>query len=426
MEAMPVKYAKQALILTLGNGLTRGLGFVLRLLLARWMGAQALGVMEMANSVGMLALTPVTAGIPSAVSRLTAKESGQQQGRILAAGLHLVQRMALWLTPALLLLSPALSWLLGDHRTLPAILFTAPDILLLGLCSVYCGYCYGRENTLLPALAECAEQGTRFILSVAFVLSLRRLGTGITAALPGAAEAIAALVVVLIFRRRLPHAHRQPDLQLQRQIFRLAAPTTLSRLCLTGMRALEAVLLPVCLRRSGLSAAAATAQFGLLTGMAMPMMLLPGVVTSALCMITTPAISRAEGDPRALRCTMRRLLLPALGIGAVSALVLFFGADLFSVHLYHTPALAPLLRFMCPATLLFAGHQVQMGMITGLGLQRKALTGTILSSAASLLITAALAMLAHFRLFGAALGTMAGQLIAVCWDAAILHAAKHE
>ena len=76
MEAMPVKYAKQALILTLGNGLTRGLGFVLRLLLARRMGAQALGVMEMANSVGMLALTPVTAGIPSAVSRLTAKEGG--------------------------------------------------------------------------------------------------------------------------------------------------------------------------------------------------------------------------------------------------------------------------------------------------------------------------------------------------------------
>lgn len=423
---MPVNFAKQALILSLGNGLTRGLGFILRLLLARWMGAQALGVMEMANSVGMLALTPVTAGIPSAISRLTAKESEAQQGRILASGLHLVGRMALWLIPALLVLSPALSWLLGDARTLPAILLTAPDILLLGLCSVYCGYCYGRENTLLPALAECAEQGTRFLLSVALVLGLRHLGTGVTAALPGAAEALAALVVVLIFRHTLPHGHHKPDARIQRQIFRLAAPTTLSRLCLTGMRALEAVLLPVCLRRSGLSAGAATAQFGLLTGMAMPMMLMPGVVTSALCMITTPAISRSEGNPQALRCTMRRLMLPALGIGVASALMLFFGADLFSKHLYHTPALAPLLRFMCPATLLFAAHQVQVGMITGLGLQRKALTGTIISSITSLVMTALLAIQPHFRLFGAALGTMAGQLIAVMWDAAILHQAKHE
>lgn len=418
--------AKQALILTLGNGLTRGLGFILRLLLARWMGAEALGVMEMANSVGMLALTPVTAGIPSAMSRLTAKHPSVDQPSVLRAGLHLISRLALWLTPALFLLSPCMAWMLGDLRTLPAILFTAPDILLLGLCGVYCGYCYGQENTLLPAAAECAEQGVRFVLSIALVLCFRRAGVGITAALPGAAETVAALVVVLIFRRMIP-LRRQltaPSHALQRQIFQLAAPTTLARLCLTGTRALEAVLLPVCLRRSGLSAAAATAQFGLLTGMAMPMMLLPGVVTSALCMVTTPAISRCENDPRALRCTMRRLLFPALGIGLVSAVVLFFGADLISLHLYRTPALAPLLRVLCPITVLFAIHQVQMGVITGLGLQRQALTGTVISSVLSMLCLALLASSPQLRLFGAALASMAGQLFSVTWDAAILRRAR--
>lgn len=428
MEAMPVTLAKQALILTLGNALTRGLGFILRLLLARWMGPEALGVMEMANSVGMLALTPVTAGIPSGMSRLTAKHPTADQPNVLRAGLRLVTRMALWLTPLLVLLSPLLAWTLGDSRTLPAILLTAPDILLLGLCSVYCGYCYGRENTLLPAAAECAEQGVRFILSLALVLLVRHADIGIIAALPGAAEAVAALVVVLIFRHFFPlHRHPgKPVSDLQKQLFHLAAPTTLSRLCLTGMRALEAVLLPVCLRRSGLSAAAATAQFGLLTGMAMPMMMLPGVVTSALCMITTPAISRSEGDSRALRCTIRRLMLPSVLIGLASAVLLLLGADVLSVHLYRTPALAPLLRFMCPITLLFAIHQVQMGMITGLGLQRHSLTGTIVSSIVSLLFTAWLATLPQLRLFGAALGTMAGQLITILWDSAILARAKHE
>lgn len=419
---MRVNLARQALILTLGNGLTRGLGFLLRLLLARWMGAEALGIMEMANSAGMLALTPVTAGIPSAVSRLTAKRPAADQPEVLQAGTALVRRMSLILMPLLLALSPVLAWLLGNPRTLPAILFTVPDILLLGLCSVYCGYCYGRENTFLPAAAECAEQGVRFVLSVALVLALRRAEAGLMAALPGAAEAVAALVVVLIFRHSLPLHSRLSGSAgaLQAEIFRLAAPTTLSRLCLTGMRALEAILLPVCLRRSGLSSGAATAQFGMLTGMAMPMMLLPGVVTSALCMITTPVISQAEDDPRALQCTMRRLLLPALGIGAASMAVLFFGADLLSFHLYRTPALAPLVRFMCPMTLLFAVHQVQMGMITGLGLQRFSLTGTILSSLLALLGIALLTPLPHFRLFGAATASMAGQLLTVIWDTVIL------
>lgn len=411
--------AKQAFILTMGNALTRGLGFVLRLLLARWMGPEALGVMEIANSVGMLALTPVTAGIPSAISRLTAKLPEEEQPHLLSTGVRLILRMALVLIPALLLLSPALAWILSDMRTLPAILTTLPDILLLGLCSVYCGYCYGRENTLLPAAAEIAEQSVRFLLSVALVLALPRLEVGFTAALPGLAEAAAALAVVVIFRRAIP-LRGAPSRAMERQLFRLALPTTLSRLCLTGMRTLDAVLLPVCLRRSGLSSAAATAQYGLMNGMALPLMMLPGIATTALCMISTPAISRSEGDAAALRTTMRRLLTPALLIGALSSAALFLLSDFISLRLYRTPALAPLLRFMCPMALLFAIHQVQMGMITGLGLQRRSLTGTILSSAVTLIATAWLATSPSLRLFGAATAAMAGHLTAILWDSAIL------
>lgn len=419
--------AKQALILTLGNGLTRGLGFLLRLLLARWLGAEALGVMEMANSVGMLALTPVTAGLPAAMSRLTALRPPEAQPAVLVSGLRLIRRMALVLVPVLALLSPGLAWLLGDMRSLPAIWLNLPDILLLGLCSAYTGYCYGRDNALLPAAAECAEQGVRFLLSVALVLALKDASLGLRAALPGAAEALAALVVVLIFRHALPVPMAAPaNAALERQLFRLSMPTTLSRLCLTGARALEAVLLPVCLRLSGLSASAATAQYGLFTGMALPSMMLPGIVTSALCMVTGPAITRAEGDGRLLRCTMRRMLLPALGIGVSAALALFLGSGLIASWLYHTPALSPLLRFLSPCALLFALHQVQMGMINGLGLQRRALTGTIISSCASLIAMAALSSQAGLRLFGASMATMLGQLITVLWDAAILRRAQKQ
>ena len=56
---------KQTITLTLANAYTRGLGFLLRLALARIMGAEALGMMELTSSVSMLALTPVTAGTPS-------------------------------------------------------------------------------------------------------------------------------------------------------------------------------------------------------------------------------------------------------------------------------------------------------------------------------------------------------------------------
>lgn len=417
---------RQALILTAGNVFTRGLGFALHLLFARLMGAEALGVMEMAHSAGMLALTPVTAGIPTAMSRLTAARPRADQPSVLHAGLHLVRRIALATMLALLLFAPGISLLLGDLRTLPALLCTVPCLLLLGYCSVYGGYCYGLQDTLTPALSECLEQSVRFLLSGALLLTFASSSVAIAAMLPEVAGLIAAGLSLALFVRMvgLPRSRISPSRALQKDLLHLSVPSALSRLCVTAMRTLNAVLLPVCLRRSGLSASAATAQFGLLNGMAMPLLMLPGMVTGAVCMVATPAVSRLEHQPRALHRLALRLSAAAAVIGIAAALLLWFGAEVISAGLYAQPALAPLLRLMAPLSIVLALHQVLSGMIAGLGLQRRALTGTLLSSALSLVLTALLAQKPSLRLFGAAIATICGQVLGLCWHVGVLIRAR--
>ena len=415
---------KQALILTIANAYTRALGFVLRLATARLMGAQALGVMELASSAVMLAITPVTAGIPTAMSRLTAQK-GADPAAILHGGLSLVRRFALWLTPLMLALSLPIAWLLGDLRTLPSILVSLPCIPLLGLCAVYSGWFYGMDDARTPALNECVEQTVRCTLSIGLLLWLAGRSMALTAALPGAAEVIAGIVVWRLFRGRGVRASRSKAIPaIRREILRLTAPTTAARLCQTALRALNAILLPVCLRRSGLSQAAATAQFGLLNGMAMPLLMLPGIVTGAICMVAAPAVSRQEGQQRRLQRTMHQLLLSAAGVGTAAAIGLFFGAEFLSTRLYQESALAPLLRLMAPAALLMAVQQVQFGLITGLGVQNKALTGTVAASFLSLAVTALLCPLPQVRLYGAAIATLSGTALRVIWNTCVLHHAK--
>ena len=412
---------KQAVILTLANAYTRALGFVLRLVTARLMGAQALGVMELSSSAVMLAITPVTAGIPTAMSRLTARK-GADEGAVLKAGLSLVRRLSLWLTPALLLLSGPIAWVLGDMRTLPSILFSLPCIPLLGLCAVYSGWFYGRNDAQTPALNECMEQTIRCVLAVGLLLWLANRSIALTAALPCVAEVLAGIAVWFLFRHKGPQLTPGPaDTGIRREIIQLTAPTTAARLCQTALRALNAVLLPVCLRRSGLSQAAATAQFGLLNGMAMPLLMLPGIVTGAICMVATPAVSRQEGQHIQLLRTMRQLLLSAAGVGAAAGIALFLGADFISHTLYKEAALAPLLRLMSPAALLMAVQQVQFGLITGLGVQNKALTGTVIASFLSLGITALLCPVPQIRLYGAAIATIAGTVLRLFWNHIVLH-----
>ncbi len=411
---------QQAFILTLANAWTRALGFGLRLLSARLMGAEAMGVMELASSATMLAITPVTAGIPTAVSRLAARPGGDEK-EVLRAGLSLVQRLSAVLIPLTALASPLAAWLLGDWRTLPSIWTSVPVILLLGMCAVYSGWFCGRQDMRTPAWNECVEQTVRCLLSLALLTWLAGQSIAVTAALPGVAEIVAGVAVWALFRRSAPRLNRAvPDGRLRAQILRLAAPITAARLCQTGLRALNAVLLPVCLRISGLTQAAATAAFGLMSGMAMPLLMLPGVITGAICTVAAPAVSRQEGQPARLKRTMRQLLLGGAAVGAAAMVFLFLLADAIAIHLCREPALAPLLRLLSPAALLMALQQVQFGLIAGLGLQRQALTATVAASVLTLLITSALCPLPGIRLQGAAIATVAASLLRVLWNRHIL------
>ncbi len=415
---------KQALVLTLANAYTRALGFALRLVTARMMGAEALGVMELASSATMLAITPVTAGVPTAMSRLTALPDADDRA-VLRAGLSLVKRLCVWLVPGLLLFAPALAWVLGDLRTLPSIWVSVPLIGLLGVCAVYSGWFYGKDRAGVPALSECAEQTVRCLLAFVLLGIFANRSVSVTAALPGVAEVAAGITVWFLFSKQGPRLSGQSaDPALRREIVRLTGPTTAARLCQTALRALNAVLLPVCLRRSGLSAAAATAQFGLLNGMAMPLLMLPGIVTGAICMVATPAVSRQEGQGERLRRTMRQLLGSATAVGLTAACGIYLLAGFFSTFLYHEPALAPLLRLMAPISLLMAIQQVQFGLITGLGVQNKALTGTVLASFLSLGVTAILCPMPGVRLYGAAIASLCGTLMRVVWNAFVLRFAR--
>lgn len=409
---------KQAFLLTVANGFTRMLGFGLRLVMARLMGAEALGVMEMAHSVEILALTPVTAGMPTAMSRMIAKSAPDDRPLILRAGLSLTSRIAFILMPGMLLLSPLLAYLLGDIRTLPVLLVNIPCILLLGLGSVYNGYCYGQQHMKLPALNECLEQTVRCVLTFLLLVLFRgSVSIGAKAAIPCTAELIAASVVLIVFLLRIPPQKVASDLMpsYRIELRRLSSPVVAGRLCTTGLRTMNAILIPACLRLSGLTAAAATSQYGLLTGMAMPVLMLPGIATGALSMASAPAVTASERNPERLSALILRLRRLSFLIGLASTAAIIAFSDFISNVLYHTPALAGLLRMMSPLSMLMAMQQVQHGVIHGLALQRRQLTGSLIGSAITTVLIAFLAVRPQFRLYGIAVAMIIGQVFTYFW-----------
>ena len=412
----------QTLLLTVVNAVVRFLGMLMRILFSRWMGPEIMGITELSQSVHMLAITPLTSGLPLAVSRMTAKSARPDRKKPLMAGVFLVRVASAALIPALLLLFPMLSRLIGDMRVLPSLWFTAPCILILGYSAVYNGFCYGTEQSWLPAWSELIEQTTKLLIAMGILLCFRHLTAPWMAAVPVFAT-MASEILGLIFVLRMLKIPVQFDFPLKnwtKPVMQLALPTTLTRLVTTLLRALESIVLPLRLQISGLTQSEALSRLGMLNGMVMPLMMLPCVFTSALTMVLVPRLARAENNRReALRLMgLCFLACAAAGFGSYALLVLF--APLFANIFYRLPELTDWIRYAAPLAVLFSFSHVTGGMLASLGQQKRSMLGAVPISCLTLLLTWLLSANPALRQKGVIIAEGAGQIALLLWNMLML------
>lgn len=414
---------KQTMLITGLNGLIRAMGFLLRVVLARLLGAEMMGIAELASGVHMLAITPLTSGLPMAISRLTAKETADRAHMPLLAGQRLVRLVSIVLIPVFLLLSPLIAKLMGDMRVLPSLWCTAPCVLILGYSGVYNGYCYGTKRSSLPAVSELVEQTLRLIFTLLLVHWLKSLTPGWLAAVPVASTMLAeaAGLLLVVFWLRIPLSGREDASAWQGPILRLALPTTVTRLIHTLLRSVTSIMIPLRLAASGLPASEATARLGMLNGMVLPMMMLPCIFTGALNMVMAPRLAQSEENTRHCKRLLTKLLATGLLVSLLCGGLLALLAPFISNRIYRLPELTPLFLLSLPLCILCATENLTVGTITSLGLQKAAMYGAMPASLLSLVLTWVLTAMPHLRLTGVIISLAAGHLIDIFWNSIVLY-----
>ncbi len=156
--------------------------------------------------------------------------------------------------------------------------------------------------------------------------------------------------------RRAAHLTRRaqhPTRSDLRKTISVSLPLSLNRMLLCVLQGIEAALLPQMLRRFGLSSSEALAVYGILTGMALPLILFPTAVTGALGTLLLPAVSEAHALKQnkkiadTVRVSFQGSLL--LGLFFLTALLLF-GAETGEL-LFHNAlagAFTRRLALLCP------------------------------------------------------------------------------
>ncbi|RWR15227.1 stage V sporulation protein B [Siminovitchia fortis] len=423
------KFLKGTMILMAAGLVTRLLGFINRIVIARLIGEEGVGLYMMAYPTLLLVVTITQLGLPVAISKAVAEADikGDQRKvkKILVVSLTVTGTLSLIFTPALIMLGPLLSkTLFTDPRTYYPLTAIAPIIPIVAVSSVIRGYFQGKQNMKPSAVSQILEQAVRITLIAVLTKAFLPMGIEYAAAAAMVATVIGELVSLLYLfamfkvKKRFPvRRHFLNALKGGKETFKelmqVALPTTGSRMIGSLSWFFEPIIVSQSLLLAGVAAGIATKQYGLLTGYALPLLTLPSFITFSLATSLVPAISEANAvrNHRLVEYRLQQALRFALLSGGLSVIVLFTFSEPLMKLIYGSENGAYFIRLMAP---FFIFHYYQgplQAILQALDLARAAMINSLIGNAVKLAVIFMLASQPHIGITGAALGIAAGTLL---------------
>ncbi|MFT8362011.1 MAG: stage V sporulation protein B [Sporolactobacillus sp.] len=431
-------FLKGSFILMAAGLLTRVLGMINGMVLARVIGDEGVGLFMMAYPAMLLAVTLTELGLPVAISKLVAEADTFGDRRkiklILAISLTIVAITSVTLTVGMLVAIPFLaSSMYADTRVIYPLLAITPVIPIVAIASVIRGYFQGIRNMKPYAYSGVVEQVVR--ISLVFTLSSLLMPRGVAfaaagAMIAGAAGECASLIYMIHqFHKETPIRLKGGGINVLKgsritlhRLLNIGLPTMGSRLIGSLSNFVEPMIVSHGLMIAGYSLKASAQLYGQLTGYAMTLLLLPTFITHALHVSLVPAVSEAYARKNygMIHFRLNQALRLAMLFGGLSVLVTTcFAAPLMQI-IYQAPESAPFLYIMAPFFIVFYFQAPMHAVLQALDLAKPAMVNTLIGA---IVKTAALFLLTsqpQFGIYGAAIAICVNVVLVTLLHASVM------
>lgn len=330
------------LLLTFTGVLSRIIGFFYRIFLSRTIGAEGLGIYQLIFPVLTLCISLSAAGIQTSISKFVAEEQGKGGRyagiRYLYAGLFFSLTISFVICGVLLTQADLLAvHTLNESRCADLIRIMAYSLPFAAIHSCINGYYYGLKKTAVPSISQLVEQLVRVGTVYLIYLISQEQGISITpsAAVWGLVFGDVAATLYSVTALGFHGKSRSSGLfaldlkkntsfrSAMKKLGLYCIPLTANRVTINLFSSVESILIPARLQMFGYNNSDALSVFGILTGMAMPMILFPNVLTSSVSVLLLPTISAAQAD-----CN-RKLIVQAIKKTVEYCLILGLFSTLF-------------------------------------------------------------------------------------------------
>ena len=362
------------IILTLSGLLSRVIGFFYRIFLSQRFGEEGMGIYQLTGPILGLTYALCISGIQSAIAKQIAEKASK---KVLYIGLCI--SLATSLLCMLFLINKADYLAINifyEPRLTPLITVLAYSLPLACIHSCINGYFYGKKQAKYPAILQLLEQLAR-VLSVVIIFTINDkngIETPLYVTVVGLliGEIASSLFSIWFYRlekKNTVSLDKTSTLSIVFEIFRYSIPLTTTRIVVGLLQSAENIYIPQNLLLAGYDTTEALSLFGVLTGMALPLIMFPTAITNSLSSMLLPAVSEqnAQNSPQELSGMIKKSVSFCMFLGFLCFIGFFSLGKFLGNFLFHSPMAGTFimaLSFICP----FIYTNTSLGaIINGLG-----------------------------------------------------------
>jgi len=376
---------KAVAVVTIFSVITRVLGFFFRIFISRKLGAEGMGIFQMASSVMGIFLTLVSSGIPLITAKSVSKYESLNQikRRDKVVGSALVVAIIVSVICSILIFALKQFWniIITDSRAVEVLIILIPSIILSAIYAVFRGALWGQNDYFSCGLTELIEQIARFVFTLLLLYGVSDIFTQTkqSAVAFNLACLISAIAVIIIFFRKNKLCFGKGE---YKEIISRSTPITLIRLSNSLVQPLTALIVPSMLVVSGYSSAEAVSSFGVIMGMTFPLLYVPMAVIGSISMVLIPSITSmlAKNDFNSIEENINQSLNVSMFLSMIFVPLFLSVGDLIGIVLYNNSMSGILLQYSAICVVPITLCNLTGSILDALNLEGKAFINYCLGS----------------------------------------------
>ncbi|WP_243385426.1 polysaccharide biosynthesis protein [Bacillus kexueae] len=393
--------------------------FVINMMLARELGEEGMGHYMSILPVMFFIVVLASFELPISISKYVAEKKPSLHGPMLAYALKLASTISIIFLLVTWVVLPRLPFFQSYH---PSILWLFLILIpLISFSSIARGYFMGTNQMGKIAFANGFRKFVQLgLLVVLFQLLNFHDELALLAALSAFIGSEVIIVIYLLSayflqtKQLMVIAEKEESkAHIRNQLFHISVPTTILRIFHSLTHAVQPFLIKAALINAGLSASEATAQFGLLTGVAMTIGFFPAFIAHSLLIAMIPSVSKAyvNHDEVLLKKLLQQSMFITFLYGIPAVIIMFSLGETITSLFFHLSSASYYLKMLWPYFFFHFLIIPLQAYLIGLSLVKDALFHTIWSHAIAFSVIFLLGSMQDWQMNGVIIGLNVGGVL---------------